>query len=134
MSIRTSPRAPGRRWRERLGVDMPKANDRCGAGAASRAIRQRLADGRLQQGYGAGVGVESGTNAERDGPLIVDVTYGQSDGDRHAERAKVVIEHVIDSEGTVVHVSFETSEPTDEHAGELCERADHAQVRKHSVD
>ena len=78
-------------------------------------------------------GIEPGADAERQGPLVVDMPDREAERDRHAERLEVGREDLVEAEGTVAHVALQLGESPDGHPGQAGQYARRPQVREHAV-
>src|SRR5262249_58679861 len=88
---------------------------------------------RLEQLDRALTRIESCADAERQSPLRVDVAEREPKGDRNAERRKILLQQLIESEGAALGAPLEIGEPADCDPSQAGERPHGAEVSEHAV-
>src|SRR5689334_19188040 len=96
--------------------------------------RSTSADGGIENCQRAGVGVEPGTDPERQRPLVLDMADRKAVGDRDAEWAEIGLDDFVEGERAAGGLALHLGEAADGDAGEAAERARQPQMGEHAID
>src|SRR5689334_23401428 len=90
-------------------------------------------DGRLEKLQLTVVGIEPGTDSQRQRPLRLDVTNGKAVRYRNAQWAEIHRQNLVKSECTIAVGALELGKPADQYPAQAGESTCEAQVRQHAV-
>src|SRR5689334_17717046 len=90
-------------------------------------------DGRLEKLRLTLIGIEPGTDSQRQGPLGLDVTNGKAVRYRNAQWAEIRRQNLVKSECTIAVGALELGKPTDQYPAQAGKSTCQAEVGQHAV-